>query len=288
MNKTYQKSEEGELPESYEASTFATPAATVVAAEVVEENTLLQADLRDMVKEINRSHANAERMREAVISASRVALLEHINLGLHLQRLTQLAASRGLAVGALYADYRGNENAREHALKLCGGLSIPFSYATGRKCIALYQEMRRRMVEGGMNEAEARRVLADHAARLSAGDYSDPINASERVFGNYLTASTLRQAYLELAPSKPAPTPGEVLDAAAAAPPPASWNEQRAKVMADFGGIFSSLNTCVTRFAAYISTQDRFALADQLELEAKRLRGMQTQEDIPGLLPGNK
>lgn len=282
----YTKTDEAELPDKYDEPTFSSP---VVVAEVVEETALANPDLCDTLREITRSHKNAERLRETVISASRAALLEHLNLGLQLQRLTQQAAANNITVGALYTDYKGNAKAREHAMQLCGGLSIPFSYTTGRKCVNLYFDMQKRMVEGGMNEAEARRLLADHAAKLSAGEYSDPLQASEAVYGNYLTAGTLRQAYLELAPAKAAPTPGEVLDeAAAAAPAPATWQEQRVKLLSDFGGIFTTLQTYVGQHAAYISKSDRCQLADQLEAEAKRLRSMQTQEDIPGLIPGNK
>lgn len=285
---TYQKTEEGDLPESYEDATFATHAAPVAVEVVEEETTLVNTGLADMVREICRSHENAEKMREAVITAACAALLEHLNLGLQLQRLTQQAAGQ-IAVAALYSDYKGNPKAREIAVKICGGQSIPFTYATGRKCVNLYLDMKQRMVAGGMNEAEARRILGDHAARLAAGDYGDPLLASENLYSPYLTATTLRQAYLELAPAKPAPTPGEVLDeAAAAAPAPATWQEQRVKLLADFGGMFDTLATYVTQHASYISTADREQLADRLEEEAKRLRAMKTQGDIPGLIPDHQ
>lgn len=244
-------------------------------------------ELAAAVQQANLLHGEMRRQEETARQAAKRHLFATLSLGCVLQRLAQLCTASGIAVKALYPDFKGAGHTRAAALKLTGGLSIGFTYATGNKYTKLYKEMARRM-ELGMTPEQAKRVLADHAACLMSGAYDDPAAAIEGLWGPYVTAESVRQAYLELAPCRPAMTVGEALDAATPQPEAgfASWEAQRARLCQQFGGFYSSLDTYIERMSMYTTSADREAQADQLEKAARRLRAMKTQQDLPGLPQG--
>lgn len=233
-------------------------------------------------------------MTQAVTDARRAAfvhLMATLNLACVLRTINQQASRDGVAVLALYKGYKGNPSAQKHALKITGGAAIPFTYKTARNYIKMLECVETRMQQqGGMTTAQVVQVLCDHAAALTSGAYDDPMAATESLWAPFLTAGSLREAYLELAPAKPAPpTLSEVLDDTFDAHTPfASWEEQRAKIVSDFGGLWSSLDTFVEEFSRYTTSADREAQASKLEDAARRLRAMKTQPDLPGINPNRQ
>ena len=222
--------------------------------------------------------------------AARVHLLATLNLACLLRDLQQQARLNGISAVALYKGNKCKPDDQARAMELAGGNLLPFTYRTGRNYIKVLEGVEDRMQKGGMPPAECVQVLREHAANLLSGAYDDPNESSSALWTPYLTADSLRQAYLELAPAKPeAPTLSEVLDDTVDAPTPfASWEEQRAKIVSDFGGLWSSLDTFVEEFSRYTTSADREAQASKLEDAARRLRAMKTQPDLPGINPNRQ
>lgn len=245
------------------------------------------SELAAAVRQANALHGGMLRLEATAREAARRHLFATLSLGCVLHGLARLCAGAGVAAKALFAGYKGAEGKRAAALELAGGAGVGFSYATGNRYMKLYKEMARRM-EAGMTHEQAERLLADHAACLMHGAYEDPEAALEGMWGPYVTAESVRQAYLELAPRRPAMTIGEAMGAAAGAAAGAgfaSWEEQRARLCQQFGGFYASLDTYIERMSMYTTPADREAQAEQLEAAARRLRAMKTQLGLPGL-PG--
>ncbi len=226
----------------------------------------------------------------AAREAARVHLLATLNLACLLRDLQKQARIARIPVAALYQGNKCKAEEQSRAAELTGGNLLPFTYRTGRNYIKVLEGVEDRMQKGGMPPAECVQVLREHAANLLSGAYDDPNESSSALWTPYLTADSLRQAYLELAPAKPeAPTLSEVLDDTVDAPTPfASWEEQRAKIVSDFGGLWSSLDTFVEEFSRYTTSADREAQASKLEDAARRLRAMKTQPDLPGINPNRQ
>jgi len=242
------------------------------------------------VRQANALHGEMLRLQEHARLAAKRHLFATLSLGCVLEGLARLCLQARVSVKALYPNFKGPERARAAALELAGGVAVGFSYVTGNKYIKLYKEMRRRM-ELGMTHEQAERMLADHVACLLGGAYEDPAAAIEQLWGPYVTADGVRQAYLELAPRRPAMTIGEAMEEAAAPATGAvfaSWEAQRARLCQQFGGFYSSLDTYIERMSMYTTPADREAQAAQLEEAARRLRAMKTQPGLPGLPGGNE
>lgn len=227
----------------------------------------------------------------AAREAARVHLLATLNLACLLRDLQQQARLNGIPAVAPYKGNKCKPEDQARAMELAGGTLLPFTYKTSRTYIKVLEGVEDRMQQqGGMTPAECVQVLREHAANLLSGAYDDPNESSSALWTPYLTADSLRQAYLELAPAKPAaPTLSEVLDDTVDAPTPfASWEEQRAKIVSDFGGLWCSLDTFVEEFSRYTTSADREAQASKLEDAARRLRAMKTQPDLPGINPNRQ
>lgn len=214
-----------------------------------------------------------------------------LNLACLLRKLQQQARINHIPAISLYQGNKCKAEEQSRAAELTGGTLLPFSYRTARTYIKVLECVETRMQQqGGMTPAECVQVLSAHVANMLSGSYDDPDAATEALWSPYLTADSLRQAYLELAPAKPeAPTLSEVLDDTVDAPTPfASWEEQRAKIVSDFGGLWCSLDTFVEEFSRYTTSADREAQASKLEDAARRLRAMKTQPDLPGINPNRQ
>ena len=167
-----------ELADEYaEPSTFA-PAANVQRA--AENAALVSTDLRESVLLCGTLHGV---MTQAVTDARRAAfvhLMATLNLACVLRTLNNQAVREGVAVLALYKGYKGNPTAQEHAMKLTGGASLPFTYRTALNYIKVLDNVQSRMqLEGGMTSAQVVQVLCDHSAALTSGAYDDPMAATE-------------------------------------------------------------------------------------------------------------
>lgn len=260
-----------------EPSTFA-PAANVQRA--AENAAIVSTDLRESVLLAGTLHGV---MTQAVTDARRAAfvhLMATLNLACVLRSLQQQAARDGVAVLALYKGYKGNPTAQEHAMKLTGGAAIPFTYATARNYIKVLDNVQSRMqLEGGMTSAQVVQVLCDHSAALTSGAYDDPMAATESLWAPFLTAGSLREAYLELAPDKPGlrerlenKKPEDAVDTEQ----PVTFDALRRRFLTKFGGWYDQLSGFVTELAPRVAPQDRELIARKLEEEAARIRSMKT------------
>ncbi len=260
-----------------EPATFA-PAANVQRA--AENAALIDTNLRESVLLCGTLHGV---MTQAVADARRAAfvhLMATLNLACVLQSLQQQAVRDGVAVLALYKGYKGNPTAQEHALKLTGGAAIPFTYATARNYIKVLETVQSRMqLEGGMTSAQVVQVLCDHSAALTSGAYDDPEAATESLWAPFLTAGSLREAYLELAPDKPGlreRLENKTQEDAVDTEQPVSFDALRRRFLTKFGGWYDQLSGFVTELAPRVAPQDRELIARKLEEEAARIRAMKT------------
>ena len=260
-----------------EPATFA-PAANVQRA--AENAALVSTDLRESVLLCGTLHGV---MTQAVTDARRAAfvhLMATLNLACVLRTLNNQAVREGVAVLALYKGYKGNPTAQEHAMKLTGGAAIPFTYATARNYIKVLDNVQSRMqLEGGMTSAQVVQVLCDHSAALTSGAYDDPMAATESLWAPFLTAGSLREAYLELAPDKPGlrerlenKKPEDAVDTEQ----PVTFDALRRRFLTKFGGWYDQLSGFVTELAPRVAPQDRELIARKLEEEAARIRSMKT------------
>lgn len=260
-----------------EPSSFA-PAANIQRA--AENAALVNTDLRESVLLCGTLHGV---MTQAVTDARRAAfvhLMATLNLACVLRSLQQQAVRDGVAVLALYKGYKGNPTAQEHAMKLTGGAAIPFTYATARNYIKVLDNVQSRMqLEGGMTSAQVVQVLCDHSAALTSGAYDDPMAATESLWTPFLTAGSLREAYLELAPDKPGfrerlenKKPEDAVDTEQ----PVTFDALRRRFLTKFGGWYDQLSGFVTELAPRVAPQDRELIARKLEEEAARIRSMKT------------
>ena len=267
-----------ELADEYaEPSTFA-PAANVQRA--AENAALVSTDLRESVLLCGTLHGV---MTQAVTDARRAAfvhLMATLNLACVLRTLNNQAVREGVAVLALYKGYKGNPTAQEHAMKLTGGASLPFTYRTALNYIKVLDNVQSRMqLEGGMTSAQVMQVLCDHSAALTSGAYDDPMAATESLWAPFLTAGSLREAYLELAPDKPGlrerlenKKPEDAVDTEQ----PVTFDALRRRFLTKFGGWYDQLSGFVTELAPRVAPQDRELIARKLEEEAARIRSMKT------------
>ena len=123
--------------------------------------------------------------------------------------------------------------------------------------------------------------LSDHTAALLTGAYDDPQEATELMWGRWLTAGSLREAYLELAPEKPQLTAGEKLDAAADEAEPVSLEALRAAFLSKSGGWLDSFSGYVDEMAGRVTAQGRETVAAKLEALAARIRAAKTRPMLP-------
>lgn len=263
-----------------EPSTFA-PAANVQRA--AENAALVSTALRESVLLAGTLHGV---MTQAVTDARRAAfvhLMATLNLACVLRTLNNQAVRDGVAVLALYKGYKGNPTAQEHAMKLTGGAAIPFTYATARNYIKVLENVQSRMqLEGGMTSAQVVQVLCDHSAALTSGAYDDPMAATESLWAPFLTAGSLREAYLELAPDKPKLSLAATIDQAAAeTPAPDDFETVRAMFLSKCGGYFDKLDSYLTDTAPRVKKEDREMVATKLEEAARKLRSMATMPVLP-------
>lgn len=250
------------------------------AAQAEPRSPLVNTNLRESVLLAGTLHGV---MTQAVTDARRAAfvhLMATLNLACVLRSLQQQAVREGVAVLALYKGYKGNPTAQEHAMKLTGGASLPFTYRTARNYIKVLDNVQSRMqLEGGMTSAQVVQVLCDHSAALTSGAYDDPMAATESLWAPFLTAGSLREAYLELAPEKPGlrerlenKTPEDAVDTEQ----PVTFDALRRRFLTKFGGWYDQLSGFVTELAPRVAPQDRELIARKLEEEAARIRSMKT------------
>lgn len=215
-------------------------------------------------------------------TAARTHLMATLNLACVLRTMHQQAAGK-FAVLALYKNYRGAARAQEYALQLTGGASLPFTYQTGRNYIKVLESVETRMqIEGGLSPAQVAQVLADHTAAMVNGAYDDPLAATEAMWTPYLTAGSLREAYLELAPDKPMRTLRETIEAAEGAEHAADdFETVRSAFLSKCGGYFDKLDSYLVETAPRVRREDRELVADKLEEAARKLRSMTTMPSIP-------
>lgn len=250
------------------------------AAQAETRSPLVNTNLRESVLLAGTLHGV---MTQAVADARRAAfvhLMATLNLACVLHSLQQQAVRDGVAVLALYKGYKGNPTAQEYAMKLTGGASLPFTYRTARNYIKVLENVQSRMqLEGCMTSAQVVQVLCDHSAALTSGAYDDPMAATESLWAPFLTAGSLREAYLELAPEKPGlrerlenKTPEDAVDTEQ----PVTFDALRRRFLTKFGGWYDQLSGFVTELAPRVAPQDRELIARKLEEEAARIRSMKT------------
>ena len=279
-----------------EPATFA-PAANIAraadlsrqscTAAAAENTALVNTELRESVLLCGTLHGV---MTQAVADARRAAvrhLMATLNLACVLRSLQQQAAAQQIPVMALYKNYRGSADSLQHAMKLTGGASLPFTYQTARNYIKVLENVESRMqLEGGMTSAQVVQVLCDHSAALTSGAYDDPEAATESLWTPYLTAGSLREAYLELAPDKPRLSLAETIDqAAAGAAAPDDFETVRALFLSKCGGYFEKLDAYLIESAPRVKKEDREMVAAKLEEAARKLRSMTTMPVLPAARP---
>ncbi len=254
------------------------------AAQAETRSPLVNTNLRESVLLAGTLHGV---MTQAVTDARRAAfvhLMATLNLACVLRSLQQQAVRDGVAVLALYKGYKGNPTAQEHAMKLTGGAAIPFTYATARNYIKVLDNVQSRMqLEGGMTSAQVVQVLCDHSAALTSGAYDDPMAATESLWAPFLTAGSLREAYLELAPDKPKLSLAATIDQAAETPAPDDFETVRAMFLSKCGGYFDKLDSYLSDTAPRVKKEDREMVATRLEEAAKKLRSMATMPVLPAV-----
>ncbi len=274
------------------ANDYAEPATFAAGAEVVraaESTALVNTTLRESVLLCGTLHGV---MTQAVTDARRAAfvhLMATLNLACVLRSLQQQAAAQQIPVLALYKGYKGNPGAREHAMRLTGGAELPFTYATARNYIKVLENVQSRMqLEGGMSSAQVVQVLCDHSAALTSGAYDDPEAATESLWAPFLTAGSLREAYLELAPEKPKLSLADTIDkAASSTAAPDDFDTVRAMFLSKCGGYFKKLDSYLTDTAPRVKKEDREMVASRLEEVARKLRGMATMPVLPAARPAS-
>lgn len=272
----------GAAPQDDYPETPTFPNRLTITPEVVDDTELADTALADAVSAANNLAANLDKLANCVLENTRQHLLQSISLGYLLDNLQQECGRKRVNFTALFSNSKDDDK-RKKALAAVGGQGFSFTYQAANKKVQLFRGVRERMVQaGGMTEQEVQRMISDHAAQLAFGE---DIGA---LWAPYLTSTSLRQAYLELAPAKPQPTLGNTLDNAVQQPSPfADWEAQRANLCTRFGGIFSNLDLYITDMSRYTKPEDRIAQAEQLEDAAKKLRSMKTQYDLPGVDPAN-
>lgn len=253
------------------------------AAQAETRSPLVNTNLRESVLLCGTLHGV---MTQAVADARRasfVHLMATLNLACVLRSLQQQAAVLQIPVLALYKGYKGNPTAQEHAMKLTGGAAIPFTYATARNYIKVLDNVQSRMqLEGGMTSAQVVQVLCDHSAALTSGAYDDPMAATESLWAPFLTAGSLREAYLELAPDKPKLSLAATIDQAAAeTAAPDDFETVRAMFLSKCGGYFDKLDSYLSDTAPRVKKEDREMVATKLEEAARKLRSMATMPTLP-------
>lgn len=257
---------------------------TELADEYVEPATFsITPNLRESVLLCGTLHGV---MTQAVTDARRAAfvhLMATLNLACVLRTINQQASRDGVAVLALYKGYKGNPSAQKHALKITGGAAIPFTYKTARNYIKMLECVETRMQQqGGMTTAQVVQVLCDHAAALTSGAYDDPMAATESLWAPFLTAGSLREAYLELAPDKPKLSLADTIDQAASnTPVPDDFETVRALFLSKCGGYFEKLDSYLSDTAPRVMKEDREMVASKLEEVARKLRSMTTMPLLP-------
>ncbi len=256
-------------------------------ARAAAEEELINTNLRESVLLCGTLHGV---MQQAMADARRAAfvhLMATLNLACVLRSLQQQAVRDGVAVLALYKGNKGNPTAQEHAMKLTGGAAIPFTYATARNYIKVLDNVQSRMqLEGGMTSAQVVQVLCDHSAALTSGAYDDPMAATESLWAPFLTAGSLREAYLELAPDKPKLSLAATIDQAAdETPAPDDFETVRAMFLSKCGGYFDKLDSYLTDTAPRVKKENREMVATKLEEAAKKLRSMATMPVLPAAAP---
>ncbi len=266
-------------------STFAPVVAPVAGLPMATACQPMEQQWSSGVAAANTLHAYIGQQAEAARNAARNHLFGALSLGCLLNRMRAAAASNGVPIAALFSDFNGNAGARAAAQKLTGGVLFNFTSRTARNYVKLYDEHAGRIAAASTPE-EARRLLSDHAAALVAGAYGENAAAEiEQLWLPYVTADNLRQAYLELAPARPAANIAEEAAKVQDEQPQegfTDWEAQRAKLCTDFGGLFANLDTLIGN-SSNMHSQDREAMADKLEAAARRLRATKTQRILPGL-----
>lgn len=221
------------------------------------------------------------RQADAARRAARAHLVLTLSLGCLLENIRQYCKRAGVNYTSLFSDAKPGK-VRDDARAAAGGCGFNFTYRTSRNYVNAFLHVHAKMLEDGMSEATLGRMMTAHAARLAEGalEAAD----AETLWGPYVSAGNLRQAYLELAPEKPAPTLGERLDEAEATPATmATWEDQRSRLCSEFGGWFATLDDYIATMSRYTNKADRIAQAEQLEDAARRLRAMETQPELPGV-----
>ncbi len=266
-------------------STFAPVVAPVPQLPMATACQPMEQQWSSGVAAANTLHAYIGQQADAARAAARNHLFGALSLGCLLTRMKAAAASNGVPIAALFSDFNGNPGARAAASKLTAGVLFNFTSRTARNYVKLYDEHAGRIAAASTPE-EASRLLADHAAALVAGAYGENAAAEiAQLWLPYVTADNLRQAYLELAPARPAANIAEEAAKVQDEQPKegfADWEAQRAKLCTDFGGLFANLDTLIGS-SSNMHSQDREAMADKLEAAARRLRATKTQRNLPGL-----
>lgn len=266
------------------ADDYAEPATfTPNISRSAENDSLINPNLRESVLLCGTLHGV---MQQATTNARRAAfvhLMATLNLACVLRSLQQQAAARQIPVLALYKNYRGSSDSLQHAMKLTGGATLPFTYQTSRNYIKVLENVENRMqMEGGMTSAQVVQVLCDHSAALTSGAYDDPEAATESLWAPFLTAGSLREAYLELAPDKPKLSLADTIDqAATATSAPDDFETVRALFLSKCGGYFKKLDSYLADTAPRVKKEDREMVATKLEEAARKLRTMTTMPVLP-------
>lgn len=254
------------------------PQRLTAQVEVVENTELADYALAEAVGVANEIAANLDKLANTVREGARQHLLQSISLGCLLDKLAQECARKRVNYTALFADAKDGAK-RKAALEAVGGHGLNITYRTANNYCKLFKGAFTRMIASGEHSREElNRLIQDHAASIASG------HDCGELWAPFVTANSLRQAYLELAPTQPRLSLGETLDNAAQQPAPfASWEEQRASLCSKFGGWFATLDTYISDMSRYTTEADRLAQADQLEEAAKKLRAMKTQPDLPAI-----
>lgn len=257
------------------------------AAQAETRSPLVSTALRESVLLCGTLHGVMNRACQDARRAAFVHLMATLNLACVLRSLQQQASVQQIPVMALYKNYRGNADSLQHAMQLTGGAILPFTYQTARNYIKVLENVEKRMqLEGGMTSAQVVQVLCDHSAALTSGAYDDPEAATESLWAPFLTAGSLREAYLELAPAKPQLSLADTIDQAeATTSAPDDFETIRALFLSKCGGYFDKLDSYLADTAPRVRKEDREMVASKLEEAAKKLRNMSTMPVLPATAP---
>ena len=264
------------------ATSYAEPTFATASAIALPSSELADRNLRESVLLCGTLKGVMDNAVTTARNAARTHLLATLNLACVLRSMHQQAAGK-FAVLALYKNYRGGAQAQQYAMQLTGGACLPFTYQTARNYIKVLDNVQSRMqLEGGMTSAQVVQVLCDHSAALTSGAYDDPMAATESLWAPFLTAGSLREAYLEMAPDKPKLSLAATIDQAAAeTPAPDDFETVRAMFLSKCGGYFDKLDSYLTDTAPRVKKEDREMVATKLEEAAKKLRSMATMPVLP-------